>query len=158
MGSLQEILIDLILHESIQSITDSLRFRVSEFHLWLDLEVLCLIVLLKSFTLFHQKFSAISFVVSTSHCLSTTSTIRVIAVFEFVWVNKLSLVLVLTVWLNILFRKVALKSWIVGGMTTLLHTDNVITTSHSWRIISNCVVLHEILVINSQLLLVTTPR
>ena len=58
MGALEEVLIDLILHESIQSISDLLCLRILKLHLRLNFEVLRLVILLVCFGLFRHHFTA----------------------------------------------------------------------------------------------------
>ena len=158
MRSFKEILVDLVFHKSIQGVAYALSLRICKFHLRLDFEVLCLIVLFESFALYDQKFPFISLsTVSTVHWNGPTATIGVIPVFEFVRVDKLSLVLVLTIWLNELFCNSTFERGVVSRMTAFLHTDHVIRTSHCGCIVSDRVVFHKILVVDTQLLLVAAP-
>ena len=86
MGALEEVLIDLVLHKSIQGISYLFSLRILEFHLWLDFEILRLVILLVSFALLGQKVTTCIPFAKCALVLrhGTRTTIWVISVVKFV--------------------------------------------------------------------------
>ena len=115
MGALEEVLIDLILHESIQSISNLFRLRILKLHLWLYFEVLRLVILLVGFALMRYQGTASILLAKGSFILrqGPTASIWIIAVVKFVRMDELELVLVFVICLDELIRKIALKRFVV---------------------------------------------
>ena len=115
MGALEEVLIDLILHESIQSISDLLCLRILKLHLRLNFEVLRLVILLVGFAFFRYLGAASILLGKRSSIMrqGATAAIWIIAVVEFVRMNELELVLVFVICLDELIRKISLKRLVV---------------------------------------------
>ena len=115
MRALEEVLIDLILHESVQSISNFLCLGILKLHLWLNLKVLRLVILLVGFPL-------VLYLGTTSILLAKrgsivrqgpASSIWIITVVEFIRMNELELVLVFVICFNELIREIALKRFVV---------------------------------------------
>ena len=66
MRALQEILINLVLHKSIQGVSDIFSCGLLEFHLGLDLEVLRLVIAFIGVTLLCQKINTLFLVRAAS--------------------------------------------------------------------------------------------
>ena len=115
MGALEEVLIDLILHESIQSISNLFCLRILELHLWLYFEVLRLVILLVGFALMRYQGTA-SILLAKGRLIlrqGATASIWIITVVKFVRMDELELVLVFVICLDELIRKIALKRFVV---------------------------------------------
>ena len=115
MGALEEVLIDLILHESIQGISNLFCLRILKLHLWLNFEVLRLVILLVGFALMRYQGTASILLAKGSFILrqGPTDSIWIITVVKFVRMDELELVLVFVICLDELIRKIALKRFIV---------------------------------------------
>ena len=113
MGALEEVLIDLILHESIQSISNLFCLRILKLHLWLNFEVLRLVILLVGFAL--MRYQGLVLLAKGSSILrqGPTASIWIITVVKFVRMDELELVLVFVICFDELIREIALKRFVI---------------------------------------------
>ena len=139
--SFQEILIDLILHEAIESVTDALGIRIlhilSTMYFVMLLEILILVI----FALLCQVFSTLPLHSSIVR-LGSRAAIWIIAVIEFVWVDELSLIFILVISLDVLLglAVAALKSRSVCGIASLLNRTWLNWTKDRNVVLSNRIV------------------
>ena len=101
MRAFEEVLIDLILHELIKCIADSVHLLLFEFDSGLYLKVLLLSLVLKKFSLSDQasdaSFSLLSAFIQRG---DSVAAIGIVAVRELIRLDKVSLILILIVCLN----------------------------------------------------------
>lgn len=82
----------------------------------------------------------------------------IVTVFEFVRIDKVTLILVLVISLRELGRERSFDRLIVSRVAALMHVDREITTAHRWCILANHVILYLVLIVDAHLFLVTTSR
>ena len=155
MRSFQEVLIDLILDESIQSVTNLLRLRIKLPVLSRNLKVLLLSTLFVFFA-FTDKIG--SFLLRSHdlsvHGGSSVATHWIIAVVKFVRVDKAALVLVLCIGLNPLVGELTFERLIVCWIASCVDFTSNISTSHRRWIVTNRVTSNPIWIFDTKLLLV----
>ena len=84
--------------------------------------------------------------------------IRIISVSKFVGVDKFVLLFIFNIGLNELVCEIPLQGLVVSRIAALGMTLRSIRAPDGWRILSNSIVWHNILIVNTQLSLVTSSR
>ena len=83
--------------------------------------------------------------------------VRIIAVIKFVRVDELILPFIFIISFNELLGKVALQSLVISGVTATVRSS-LIRSSHSWSVITDRIVRHNILIMDTHLALVSSTR
>ena len=83
--------------------------------------------------------------------------VRIIAVIKFVRVDELILPFIFIISFNELLGKVALQSLVISGVTATVSTS-LIRASNSWSVITDRIVRHNILIMDTHLALVSSTR